>query len=91
MKNRDILCEWGYEDSIVYENYEYDEAIFGVTMDGNIIYDYNKIIELLCTEYGMTEEEAVEYVDFNMFGFPIPDNGENPPPLIAYRMEDLVF
>lgn len=37
MKNRDLLLEMGYEDSIVFENPDYDEAIIGVTEDGRVV------------------------------------------------------
>lgn len=91
MKNREYLSEWGYEDSIVYENLEYDEAIMGVTLDGNVLYDYNGMVELLMTRDGMTEEEANEWLSYNVIGLGIPDSYEHPKPFICYRMEDFIL
>ena len=33
MKNREILCDMGYNESIVFENPDYDSAIIGITED----------------------------------------------------------
>ena len=48
----------------------FDEAIIGVAerigMEPVVAYDTNKIIEILSRE--MTEDEAVEYFEFNILG-----------------------
>jgi hypothetical protein len=48
----------------------FDEAIIGVAerigMEPVVAYDANKIIEILSRE--MTEDEAVEYFEFNILG-----------------------
>jgi len=41
-------------------------AAIGVSQDNRIIYDYNKILEILQNRDGMTEEEAREWYDFNI-------------------------
>jgi hypothetical protein len=53
----------------------FDEAIIGVCMTWNnetlverIVYDGNKIIELLKSDGEMDEEEAQDYLDFNIIG-----------------------
>ena len=49
---------------------EFDEAIIGVAerigMEAVVAYDIDKIIKILARD--MTEEEAVEYFDFNIIG-----------------------
>ena len=49
---------------------EFDEAIIGVAerigMEAVVAYDTDKIIEILSRD--MTEEEAIEYFDFNIIG-----------------------
>ena len=59
--NRDILCDFGYEDSIFFENPDYDAAIIGATTDGNIVYDYEKMIGCLMDEDHMDYDEAVDF------------------------------
>lgn len=84
-KNRDILVEMGYEDSVVFENPAYDAAIIGVDTDRHVIYDFDKRIECLMEEEGMTYEEAVDFIDCNTIrALPyIPEH-----PHVMYRIED---
>lgn len=40
---RDLLCELGLEESVVFENPDYEDAIIGWDENsGRIIYDYEK-------------------------------------------------
>ena len=66
--NRELIAELGYEDSIVFENPDYDDAIIGVDIDGRVIYDYEKMISHLCKFDNMTEEEAADFINYNTFG-----------------------
>jgi hypothetical protein len=50
-----------------------DDAIVGYSDGGLLIYDYEKTVEHF-VEDGMTREEAVEWVDFNVLG--LQGNGE---------------
>lgn len=66
MTHRDILVEIGLEDSIVFENPDYDSAIVGYDENSQrIIYDYEKMVEHLMNKDGMTYEDAVEFIDYN--------------------------
>lgn len=61
-----MLVEIGLEDSIVFENPNYDSAIIGYDENsGRIVYDYEKMAEHLMDNDGMTYEEAVEFIDYN--------------------------
>ena len=44
-----------------------DDAIAGESDCGKIIYDYKKIVSIY-EKQGMTQEEAVEYIDYNVMG-----------------------
>jgi hypothetical protein len=49
----------------------FDMAIIGITeVEGGyrVCYDIGRILELLVIEHDMTEEEAIEYYDFNIGG-----------------------
>jgi len=51
---RDLLCELGLEESVVFENPDYEDAIIGWDENsGRIIYDYEKMVECLMNEDGM--------------------------------------
>ena len=67
--NREELSE-EYGDLLFMSEVEFDEAIIGVAerigMEAVVAYDTDKIIEILSRD--MTEEEAIEYFDFNIIG-----------------------
>ena len=50
-----------------------DDCITGIDQRGFLIYSYEKIVEHFEKEDGMSYEEAVEYIDFNVIGIK-PDN-----------------
>ena len=63
---RSILNEIGLEDSIVFENPDYDSAIVGYdSVENRIVYDYEKMVDHLMDNDGMTYEEAVEFIEYN--------------------------
>ena len=62
---RRILTNDGHDDSIFFENPSYDTAIIGITDDGKVCYSYNKMVDYLVDTDGMTEEEAIEFIDYN--------------------------
>lgn len=54
------------ESVSLFENPAFTGAIIGVDPEAKkVVYDYNKMVECLMNEDGMTEEEAVEYIDYN--------------------------
>ena len=65
MTNREILSDLGYEDLLVFENPDYDEAIIGVSHDNRVVYDYDAMIVCLMQEDNMSMEEVIEFIDFN--------------------------
>ena len=57
---RDLLNELGLEDSIVFENPDYDAAIIGYDENsGRIVYDIEKMAECLMDE---------DYLDYRDYG-----------------------
>jgi hypothetical protein len=60
-----------YPDLLVMDPEYLDAAIVGVvTRIGleAVCYDMDKVIRLLVEHDGMTEDDAMEYIDFNMRG-----------------------
>lgn len=52
-------------DAIVLDNHSYDNSIIGVTFDGRVIYDYDSMVEEFMMDEECTEEEAIEWIDYN--------------------------
>ena len=44
---RNALCDMGHEEAIVFDNPDYDEAIIGVTDEGQVIYVIKSILTLV--------------------------------------------
>lgn len=61
MNIREILPE----GTIILDNSAFDNSIIGVTLDGRLIYDYDKMIEELIEDDGMSFDEAMEWIDYN--------------------------
>jgi hypothetical protein len=59
------ILEAGYEDVIILEHYSYDDALVGVTEDGRAVYDFDKMVAWLVEKQGMTQDEAIEWIEFN--------------------------
>ena len=47
----------------------FDDAVIGIDIkDNRLVYDVNKMINILVTRDNMEEDEAIEYVEFNVIG-----------------------
>lgn len=66
------------EDTLFLEPREsYDDCIIGITYDGSkVIYDATKIMDVLMSIDDMTDEEALEFFEYNILGSYV---GENTP------------
>lgn len=84
MTKRQLLCDMGYEDSIIFENPDYDSAIVGVSDNGEIIYDFDKMVRYLVEHEDMTEEEAADFICYNSIRS-LPYVGEGAP-IIMYSL-----
>ena len=87
MTNREKLADEGYEESVVFENPDYDNAIVGVTDDGRVVYDFDKMVEHLMAVDGMALDEAVEFIEYNAVRA-LPYAGEKAP-IIMFALENL--
>lgn len=66
---------------VLFDSPSYDEAFVGLTMDDRAVYDYDKMIECLMKEDGMTYEEAAEFIDYNTVRS-LPYTGDRGPVII---------
>ena len=65
MTDKELLADNGYEDVVVFENFLYDGCLIGVTSDNRAVYSFSKMVEWLIKNEKFTEEEAVEWIDYN--------------------------
>ena len=81
------LLDAGYEDVIYFTNPSYDSAFIGVSSDYRAIYDYELMIRYLMSEEGMTDEEAIDWIDYNTIrALPYMENDGNAP-VIMYGVD----
>jgi hypothetical protein len=78
---RDLISEWN-EEALMADGF--DEAILGISqrvgMEDVVAYDRDKCISVLMDRDGMSQEDAVEYFEFNVAGAYL---GENTPVFIS--------
>lgn len=43
-----------------------DEAVIGITDEGRVVYDIDKMLTIFCRD--MNEEDAIEWINFNILG-----------------------
>lgn len=84
MNAEERLLDAGYEDIKYFVNESYDDALVGVSEDGRAIYDYDKMVDWLINKYDWTDEEAVEWIEYNTIRA-LPYFGENAP-IIMYPL-----
>lgn len=80
---RDALCDMGHEEALLFDGPDYDEAIVGVTDEGQVVYDYDKMVQILVDRDGYEEMEAIEWIEYNTIrALPYFDN----PPIVMNRL-----
>ena len=65
MNAEEMLLDAGYEGIKYLTNYSYDNALIGVTEDGRAVYDFEKMVDWLIKEVEMSDDEAVEWIEYN--------------------------
>jgi len=65
MTNAELLSENGYDDVVVFDNPAYEGALVGVSQDNRAIYEMGKMVESLVEQSGMTQDEAIEFIEYN--------------------------
>ena len=87
----EILEDNGYdietlqeEKTILYRNPDFSTAIIGISDSYHVVYDYNKMIEHLMTYEGWSEEESIEWIDYNTLR---AYTSEGKMPIVMYPIE----
>lgn len=86
MTNREILEDLDYENLVVFDNPDYDDAIIGVSHDDRVIYDYDKMIRHLVENENMTVEDAADFISYDTIRS-LSYRGEDAP-IVMFSIED---
>ena len=58
-----------YPDIEILKADGFDDAVIGIEeRSGRLVYDVNLMISILIVDEGMSEEDAIEYLDYNVIG-----------------------
>ena len=85
-KLREFICEIGYEDSVLFVDPDYDDAIVGVTTEGQIVYDYDKMVADMIVKDDMEGVDAIEFIEYNTIRS-LPYSPD-PKPIIMYKFKE---
>lgn len=86
MDAEERLLENGYEDVKILKDFSYDTALIGVTHDDRTVYDFDKMVEWLMDTQGYSQEEAIEWIEYNTIRA-LPYMGPDSP-VILYPLKD---
>lgn len=75
-------------NAIKFTNPSYDTAIIGTTQDGNLVYDYEKMITCLLED--MSEEEAIDFIGYNTLEILPTIPIENRPTILYQTDNDII-
>lgn len=64
MINKNIRNQMHY-DTVVFDNPAFDHAIIGMTIDGRAIYVLELMVSELVEDDEISEEEALEFIEYN--------------------------
>lgn len=62
---KELIVDYEYDDVVIFSNPDYASAFIGVSEDNRAVYDYDKMVKFLMDKDGMTDIEAIEFIEFN--------------------------
>lgn len=86
---REYLCERGLEEAVVLDPVSLDKAIIGISEEANggrVIYSYEKLVKAFMETEGWSEEEAIEWIDYNTLRA-LPYMGASAPIIVMDEMQ----
>lgn len=83
---KSYITDRGYEDIVVFDNPSYVTAVAGLTEEGRVVYDFDRMADYLVKTDGMEYEDAIEFIEYNTVRA-IPYFGPNAP-IIMYPIAD---
>lgn len=72
------------EQVLLFSNPSYESALIGVSHDDRAIYDYDLMIKYLMETDGISEIDAIEFIDYNTIRALSYYDGA---PIIMFKME----
>lgn len=80
-------CSEIHEETLRFDSPSFDTAIVGIDYFDRLIYDYDRMIAELMEADNITEEEAIDFIDYNTIRS-IPYYGEYAPIVLIRNLYD---
>ena len=77
------------DDTIVFDNPNFDNSIIGITTDGKAVYDYEKMVAELMEDDHISEQEAIDFIEYNTIRA-IPYAGEMAP-IVMFTFKEGIY
>ena len=77
------------EETLILENHDYDNSIVGITEDGRLVYDFNKMVQEFMEDEDCDETEAIEWLEYNTLRA-LPYMGERAPIVVIENPESIM-
>jgi hypothetical protein len=84
--NKDVRSELS-QDAVVFDHPSFDNSIIGVTTDGKAVYDYEKMVSELMKDDNVSEQDAIDWIEFNTIRA-IPYAGEMAP-IVMFAFKEI--
>lgn len=77
------------EEVLILDDHAYDKSVVGITEDGRLIYDFNKMVEEFMEDEQCDEIEAIEWLEYNTLRA-LPYMGERAPIIITESRDSIL-
>lgn len=74
------------EECVVFDNPAFDSSIIGHSTDGATVYSYDKMVQEYIQDNQCSEEDAMEWIDFNTIRSLPYAASVGIPPIIVYEL-----
>lgn len=81
-----LLLDNDLTDTPYLVDEDYKDAILGYTDDKRLVYSYEKMVKYLVDNNGLKEDDAMDYIDYNVVGM-LKSMGEKSP-IIVYELSE---
>ena len=77
------------EEVLILDDHAYDKSIIGLTEDGRLVYDFDKMVKEFAEDEQCDELDAIEWLEFNTLRA-LPYMGERAPIVIMNNVESIM-
>lgn len=77
------------EEVLILDDHAYDKSIIGLTEDGRLVYDFDKMVKEFAEDEQCDELDAIEWLEYNTMR-DLPYMGERAPIVIMNNVESIM-